>query len=375
MAKERDRRSRCLIQVETWRLIDLGKADPLVAQAFYEAVAEAVHRDLVPNTLILVQPDSPYACIGYHQDLEKEIDLEYINERDLPVIRRSQGGGATYLDKNQVFYQIVAKNSEILPRNVNKLFEKLLAVTVASYREMGVEAEFKPLNDVVVNGRKISGNGAGVHESATILVGNFIMDLDYDLMARVLRVPDEKFRDKMAKSMEKWVSTLNKELGESPSPKVIKNVYVKQFQQIMDIRLEPSKPTPAEYNIFERETKPRHLSTDWLYMESPRQKQGRAVKIAHNIKMVEADHKAGKLIRVRAEVGGDILMDVNITGDFFIIPKESISELEEKIRGLRLDEAVLLEVVEDYYSEYEPESPGVTPRDIVDACMKLKTYI
>lgn len=375
MAKERNRRSRCLIQVETWKLIDLGKAEPLVAQAFYEAVAEAVHRDLVPNTLIIVQPDSPYTCIGYHQDLEKEIDIEYINERDLPVIRRSQGGGATYLDQNQVFYQIVAKNSETLPRNVDKLFEKLLAVTVASYREMGVAAEFKPLNDVVVNGRKISGNGAGVHESATILVGNFIMDLDYDLMARVLRVPDEKFRDKMAKSMEKWVSTLSKELGESPSPKFIKEVYVNQFQQIMDIRLEPSKPTPAEYNIFERETKPRHLSTDWLYMESPRQKQGRAVKIAHNIKMVEADHKAGKLIRVRAEVEEDILMDVNITGDFFIIPKESISELEEKIRGLRLDEAVLLEVVEDYYSEYGPESPGVTPRDIVDACMKLKTHI
>lgn len=375
MAKERDRRSRCLIQVETWRLIDLGKAEPFVAQAFYEAVAEAVHRDLVPNTLIIVQPDSPYTCIGYHQDLEKEIDIEYINERDLPVIRRSQGGGATYLDQNQVFYQIVAKNSETLPRNVDKLFEKLLAVTVASYREMGVAAEFKPLNDVVVNGRKISGNGAGVHESATILVGNFIMDLDYDLMARVLRVPDEKFRDKMAKSMEKWVSTLSKELGESPSPKVIKEVYVNQFQQIMDIRLEPSKPTPAEYNIFERETKPRHLSTDWLYMESPRQKQGIAVKIAHTIKMVEADHKAGKLIRVRAEIEGDILMDVNITGDFFIIPKKSISELEEKIRGLRLDEAVLLEVVEDYYSEYGPESPGVTPRDIVDACMKLKTHI
>lgn len=375
MAKERDRRSRCLIQVETWRLIDLGKAEPLVAQAFYEAVAEAVHRDLVPNTLIIVQPDSPYTCIGYHQDLEKEIDIEYIHERDLPVIRRSQGGGATYLDQNQVFYQIVAKNSETLPRNVDKLFKKLLAVTVASYREMGVAAEFKPLNDVVVNGRKISGNGAGVHESATILVGNFIMDLDYDLMARVLRVPDEKFRDKMAKSMEKWVSTLSKELGESPSPKVIKEVYVNQFQQIMDIRLEPSKPTPAEYNIFERETKPRHLSTDWLYMESPRQKQGRAVKIAHTIKMVEADHKAGKLIRVRAEIEGDILMDVNITGDFFIIPKKSISELEEKIRGLRLDEAVLLEVVEDYYSEYGPESPGVTPRDIVDACMKLKTHI
>ena len=197
--------------METWRLIDLGQAEPIVAQAFYEAVAEAVHRDLSPNTLILVQPNAPYACIGYHQDYEKEIDIDFIDAEGLPVIRRSQGGGATYLDGNQVFYQIITKKTTALPRNVDKLFEKLLAVTVAGYQRLGVPASFKPLNDVVVENRKISGNGAGLHESASILVGNFIMDLNYPLMARVLKVPDEKFRDKMAKTMEQWVSTLKKE--------------------------------------------------------------------------------------------------------------------------------------------------------------------
>jgi len=62
--------------MEQWRLLDLGYAEPLLAQTFYEAVAEAVHRGLSHNTLILIQPASPYACLGYHQDLEKEIDGE-----------------------------------------------------------------------------------------------------------------------------------------------------------------------------------------------------------------------------------------------------------------------------------------------------------
>ena len=93
--------------MEYWRYIDLGRAEPLVAQAFYEAVAEAVYRGVSPNTLLMVQPDAPYACIGYHQSLEKEIDLDYLEESGLLVIRRSQGGGATYLDSGQVFYQIV----------------------------------------------------------------------------------------------------------------------------------------------------------------------------------------------------------------------------------------------------------------------------
>lgn len=361
--------------MEKWRLIDLDRAPPIVAQTFYEAVAESVHRGFSPNTLILVQPDSPYACIGYHQNLEKEIDLDFIEKEGLPIIRRSQGGGATYLDSNQIFYQIVAKNSLVLPRNVDKLFEKLLSVTVAGYRKLGVPAEFKPLNDVVVGERKISGNGAGLHETATILVGNFIIDLDYELMARVLKVPDEKFRDKMAKSMEQWVSTMKKEIGFSPNPKTIKDAYTDAFEKIMGVKLEYGEPTTEEYRIFEEETKPRHTSKEWLYMESPKKSLGRAVKIAHDVKIIESDHKAGKLIRLRAEMQRDKILEVNITGDFFIIPKEAVSELEELLKGIRLDERALLDVTEDYYLKYKPESPGVTPKDIVDALMKIKKQL
>ncbi|MBN2335558.1 lipoate--protein ligase family protein [Candidatus Bathyarchaeota archaeon] len=358
--------------MEEWRLLDLGKAEPFRAQTFYEAVAEAVHRGLSPNTLILVQPAAPYACIGYHQDLEKEIDLEFVESAGLPVVRRSQGGGATYLDGNQVFYQLVSKDSTAIPRNVDKYFEKALRVTVEVYRRLGVPAEFKPLNDVVVEGRKISGNGAGMHESVSILVGNFIMDLNYPLMARVLRVPDEKFRDKMAKSMEQWVSTLKRELGESPTPERIKKVYVEEFQRIMGVSLVPGEPTAEEQRIYAEETLPRHTSREWLYMEAPQGRPGRAVKIAHEVRVVEADHKAGKLIRLRAELYGDELLDVRITGDLFVIPKEALTELEQTLVGARLNDEELLGRITAFYDSSGAESPGVTPRDYVDAFMKLK---
>jgi len=361
--------------LEKWRLLDLGKAEPYKAQTFYEAVAEAVDRGSSPNTLILVQPATPYACIGYHQDLEKEIDLEFTEAEGLPVIRRSQGGGATYLDGGQIFYQLVSKNSVALPRSVDRLFEKALRVTVEGYRRLGVPAEFKPLNDVVVGGRKISGNGAGMHGAASILVGNFIMDLNYPFMARVLRVPDEKFRDKMAKSMEQWVTTLKRELGESPPPDHIKEVYVEAFQELMGVKLVPGEPTEEERRIYAEETRPRHTSREWLYMEAPRGKPGRAVKIAHDVKIVEADHKAGKLIRLRAEVKGTEILDLRVTGDLFVIPKEAVRSLEAELIGAHLEEAELLERVTRFYEENSPESPGVSPRDYVDALMKLRTLL
>ncbi|MGD0803590.1 MAG: hypothetical protein ABSA11_05900 [Candidatus Bathyarchaeia archaeon] len=355
----------------------MGHPEPLIAQTFYESVAEAVEKGSSPNTLIMLQPGAPYACVGYHQDIEKEIDLEYCRSIGLPIIRRSQGGGATYLDGNQVFYQIVAKNTEAYPPTVDAMFKKLLAVTVETYRRLGVPAEFKPLNDVVVKGKKISGNGASMNGSTSILVGNIILDMNYDMMARVLRVPDEKFRDKMAKSMREWVSSLKRELPNPPDGEEVKRVYTKTFQDLLGVQLTNAEPTAEEWRIYDTETKPRNQSREWLYMEAPysTRKPGRAVKIAHEVKIVESDYKAGKLIRVRAEMKGEEILDLRITGDFFSIPKEAIFHLEEVLRGIHLDEALLRSEIGQFYAKEKPEIPGVSPEDMVQAILKIKTML
>ena len=325
----------------------------------------------------MLQPGSPYVCVGYHQDIEKEVDLEYCEERGLPIIRRSQGGGATYLDNDQVFYQIVARGSTVVPKDVDAMFERLLSVTVETYRRLGVPAEFKPLNDVVAGGKKISGNGAGLQGSTTVLVGNVILDMNYDQMARVLRVPDEKFRDKMAKSMRDWVTTLRRELATAPTGERVREVYAATFQELLGVKLTKTQPTEEEWRIFNAETRPRHTSREWLYMEAPysSRRPGRAVKIAGDVKVVEVDHKARKLIRVRAEVKGDVILDLRLTGDFFAVPKEAISILEGKLVGARLDEGSLTPVVEGFYRSSGAQIPGIEPADFVAALMKVREHL
>ena len=348
-----------------------------MAQTFYESVAEAVEKGASPNTLIMLQPGAPYACIGYHQDIEKELDLEYCQSAGLPVIRRSQGGGATFLDGGQVFYQIVAKRTNAYPTAVDAMFQKLLTVTIETYRHFGVPAEFKPLNDVVARGKKLSGNGASMNGSTSIMVGNVILEMNYEMMARVLRVPDEKFRDKMAKSMRDWVSSLKGELLDPPDGEEVKRVYAKAFQELLGVKLTKAEPSAEEWRIYESETKPRNMSHEWLYMEAPysTRKPGRAVKIAHEVKVVEADHKAGKLIRIRAETKGDEILDIRITGDFFTIPKEAIFHLEDSLRGKRLEEETLRATVKRFYDIEKPEMPGVGSEDVVQALLKVKALI
>jgi len=364
--------------MENWRLIDLGMAEPYVAQCFYEAVALAIDRGLSPNTIILVQPASPYVCLGYHQILEKEVDIEYCKEQGLPIIRRSQGGGTVYLNSDQIFYQVVAsEDSKVIPHRVDELFEKLLQVTVYVYRKLGLEAEFKPLNDVVVNNRKISGNGAGRIGKAIILVGNIILDLDYDLMARVLKIPDEKFRDKMAKSMREWVTSLKGELGYIPSVNEIKKLLVEGYEKILEIKLIPSSPSEDELHIFENEVKPKHMSYEWLHMPELTHREltiDRAVKIADGVKVIEVVHKARKLIKVTAEVIGNKILDIMITGDFFMVPEDGVSKIESALRGMTLNHEDVVKKIKEVFKKYGIQSPGIPAEDFADAIMKLKEY-
>jgi len=362
--------------METWRLIDLGNAEPLMAQTFYEAVAHAVDNGSSPNTIVLVQPSRPYVCIGFHQELEKEVDVNYCHRNNLMVIRRSQGGGATYLDGNQLFYQVVAKkDSEVIPLDLKELFERYLAVTVYVYRRLGLQAEFKALNDVVVNGRKISGNGAGSFgKDAVILVGNIIFDLDYDSMSRVLKVPSEKFKDKMAKSMMEWVTSIRRELGSTPSVDEVKKLLVVGYGKVLGIDLVPAEPSSHERATWEQEVKPRHLSDEWLLMPELRHRDlinRRTIKIASDVRVIELEHKAKKLIRVTAELMGDEVRDIMFSGDFFMIPEDALTELESALKGVKLDRECILKRILEVYACNGLQTPGINPEDFAEAVMKL----
>jgi len=361
-----------VVTVESWRLLDLGALQPLEAQTIYEAVATALDKGSVPSTIIFCYPAKPYVCLGFHQEIEKEIDIELCQRYNLPIIRRSQGGGVTFLDSRQQFYQIIAdEDSAIVPYAVNEFFEKLLQPTVYAYRCLGVNAKFKPINDVVVNGRKISGNGAGKMGKASILVGNVILDLNYDLMIQVLKVPSQKFRDKLAKSIREWVTSLNRELGYIPPRSQVKKLLVEGYRKI-GINLVPNVLTNEERRIFADEVKPRHLSKEWLYMPEfrhPELVKRRTVKVSGDVRVVEVCHKAKKMIRVTMQIAFNKVQDVLISGDFFMLPEAALPGLESELVGVVLNHGDVLRRVKKFYESFKVQILGIEPEDIVQAVM------
>jgi lipoate-protein ligase A len=347
-------------------LYDLGHVPWLDSQLIYHALPR-----LEMEGLILLAPAEPYFCIGYHQDAEQEVDLAYCREKGIPVFRREVGGGAVYLDGQQVFYQLVIhKDNPLVPRDRIKFYQKLLAPVVQTYKDLGVEVRYKPVNDIItVAGQKISGNGAADIGDYTILVGNLIADFDYETMVRVLRVPDDKFRDKVFKSLHENLTTLDRELGRVPAWETMTGALARNFETILG----PLSPATLPEAVGDRvaQLARTHTTEEWLRKPGKRWREGRSgeerrVRIAEGVEVAQRVHKApGGLIRATVETQQGRIVAVGLSGDFFFYPAEKLADLEQALAGSELAEAK--GTIEAYYQAQGIESPGVTPHDLAMA--------
>jgi len=318
------------------KLYNLGKVPWQQSQLIYHALAY-----LGRESLVLVSPATPYVCIGYHQDADYEVDLAFCRANNIPVFRREVGGGGVYLDGNQLFFQLVLRKGNLMvPASKEAFYRKFLKPVINVYRKIRIPAEYKPVNDIIVETRKISGTGVGEIGECIVLVGNIIIDFNYKMMARVLNVPDEKFRDKVKKTIEENLSTIRRELGDTSADKwndeTLNSLMVDEFKKVLGMLNSCEKD--AELEAKTHELALRMLDDDWLHRKGKHRK-GRSVKISSDVTIYHKIHKApGGLMRADFEIVGGKLTMVSISGDFFCYPEDAISRLESLLEGKEISE-------------------------------------
>jgi lipoate-protein ligase A len=315
--------------------------------------------------LNLLSPGSPYVCIGYFQDAEQEVDLDYCREHGIPVFRREVGGGAVYLDGEQLFYQlIIHRDNPLVPAGREAFYRRFLQAPIAAYRALGIPAEYKPVNDIVANGRKLSGNGVAEIGDYIAFVGNLIVDFDYETMARVLKVPDEKFRDKIYKTLQDNLSTVRRELGTTPSHAELWDLLTEKFIEVLG-PLPVETGVDAAWRAEADRLAQQMIGTEWLYRKG-RRRQGREVTIRAGVQVVQKAYKApGGLIRATAEIREGVIAHISLSGDFFFYPAERLEDLEAALVGVPVAE--MEQAIDRFYADHAVESPGVTPADFARA--------
>lgn len=348
------------------RLLDLGSLPPLRSQTIYHAVGYAM-TDRSPDTIMLVSPDAPYVSIGRHQDVEREVDLEICARLGLPVVRREIGGGAVYLDHNQLFTQWIF-DADRLPATVEARFALYCDALVRAYRGLGIAAEYRPVNDIQVAGRKIGGTGAARMDRAEVVVGSLMFDFDVATMARVLKVPSEKFRDKVHQTLAEYMTTMCRELGEPPPRSTVVAGYLGACSEVLGRPIEPGELSPDELELAEQLDR-RFESGEWLHAAGGLRRRG--VRIHEDVRVVEGAHKApGGLIRAIVVVRDDAIDGIAFSGDFTAQPATLPSELGDALIGSVLSESALAERIDDCYRRVTPEAPGISQRDWVAAVLQ-----
>jgi lipoate-protein ligase A len=340
-------------------LYNLGKVPWEESQLLYHALAQ-----LGRESLCLLSPATPYVCIGFHQDVVQEVDLEFCRANDIPVFRREVGGGAVFLDGNQLFFQLILhRDNPIAPKRIDVFYKKFLQPVIEVHQRIGIAAEYKPVNDLIVEARKISGTGAAEIGDSIVFVGNLILDFDYETMSRVLKIPDEKFRDKVKKTIEENLSTIRRELGkqkyEQLDEATLNNMMVEEFEKLLG----PLKPANKNDELIAKvkELEASMINNAWLFQKGKRV-EGRVVKVRSGLEVVQRIHKAsGGLIRAEFAIEGGKYKGVTISGDFFCFPKDTVGRLAATLEDCLADN--VFNTITDFYQTKKIDIPGVSPDD------------
>ena len=191
--------------------------------------------------------------IGYFQSIEEEVDIQKCNHKGIDVVRRISGGGAVLHDSELTYSFITRKYTE----NILESYKLICDPIVACINKLGFDARFVPLNDIVVNGKKLSGNAQTRKKGILLQHGTILLDVNVEKMFSVLRIPSEKIRDKMISDVKERVMGLNKTFEE------VAFALKESFSEKFDARLIVDEITIEEEENTKNLVKEKYATDEW----------------------------------------------------------------------------------------------------------------
>jgi lipoate---protein ligase len=169
------------------------------------AIDEALIENIAEAPVLRIYGWRPAAIsVGYFQSIKEEVDLEKCSQLGVDVVRRLTGGGAV-LHELELTYSFITKQ---YPQNIMESCRWICDAIVMSINRLGFDASFVPLNDIVINGKKVSGSAQTRRKGVLLQHGTLLLGVDVDKMFSILKVPSEKLKDKIIKDVKERVTSL-----------------------------------------------------------------------------------------------------------------------------------------------------------------------
>lgn len=249
---------------EIWRLLLTGQMDASSNMAMDEAVLR-LNSGKEVGTLRFYSWEPKAISIGYFQGINEEVNVARCRKYGVDVVRRITGGGAVYHDDELTYSLIVNENNPKIPKNILESYGTMCKGIILGLDRLEIPSEFKPINDIISGGKKISGNAQTRQLGNVLQHGTILQDVDVKTMFQLLLVPDEKIRDKMISAVEERVTSIRHILGRKIEPDKILQAMKAGFSEALDVELVRGEPTVEEWALMKKIREEKYGADAWNF--------------------------------------------------------------------------------------------------------------
>lgn len=233
------------------KLLKTGFSDAYLNMGIDEALMKTS-----PEPVLRLYGWKPHAVsIGYFQGLEEEVDLDACKRHGVDVVRRVTGGGAVF-HADELTYSFVTREFDA---NILESYKDICAGILLGLKHAGVEGSFAPLNDLIVNGRKFSGNAQTRRGGVLLQHGTILLSVDVDRMFDLLKVPSEKMKGKLISDIKQRVTGIGLSFEKTAQ------AVVDGFEEHRGMNFEPMELSDEQMALA-RTFADKYRSDEWLRM-------------------------------------------------------------------------------------------------------------
>ncbi len=253
--------------MEEIRLIDLEVHSAFENMAIDEAIMLSMKEGKVSPTLRFYRWKPTAVSIGTFQGMNDEVDVDFCKSNNIDVIRRITGGGAVYHDYDgEITYSIILpKGHRLAPDDIVESYKVLCNGVIKGVKHLGIDADFKPINDVISHGKKISGNAQTRRHSCLLQHGTVLLNLDVNMMFQALKVPIEKISDKMIADVKERVTSITDILNRNVGIEEVHTALKKGFSDALQVKLVPSILTNDEITSVKHLACEKYSTKEWNF--------------------------------------------------------------------------------------------------------------
>lgn len=320
-----------------------GIHDPYINLAIEEYILNTFDTD--KDSYLLFYINGPSIIVGRNQNTIEEIDAGYVDKNGIKVVRRLSGGGAVYHDLGNLNYSFITKDDGESFRN----FRKFTQPVVDALNNLGVKAELQGRNDLLVEGRKISGNAQFSTQGRMYSHGTLMFDTDIGEVVNALKVKKDKIESKGIKSIRSRVANISEFLEEPMTIEEFRQYILEQIFGGKD-KIEYIELTEDDWENIKKLSEKRYGNWDWNYGKSPK------FNMSHSKRFPVGG------IDVKLDVNKGKIEDAAIFGDFFGVGE--VAEIEEALKGAQYSTEGIEKAIGGI--EIEKLLGGITKEEFID---------